>query len=185
MLKKSQCVSIHQFVQHVEQLNVYIAQLPCWHYSPSIKPSMIPMNVPLAEADLESYIPWMCPHSWQDQFNLHKKGMPPMDMCLLLLSLKAIECICTQDRSNAQSNKKASHKGKKGNKRPGTKSMGKVPKQACTKKHCNLRKKHGGTYTTHNNKDYCRYKDRTENLPPALPRQAEREPIPQSSLLHI
>jgi hypothetical protein len=33
VLKKSQCVSICQFVQRVEQLNSYISQLPCWYYS--------------------------------------------------------------------------------------------------------------------------------------------------------
>ncbi len=35
MLKKPQRVGIHQFVQYIEQLNAYIAQLPCWYYSPS------------------------------------------------------------------------------------------------------------------------------------------------------
>ncbi len=30
VLKKPQCVSIHQFVQRVEQLNSCILQLPCW-----------------------------------------------------------------------------------------------------------------------------------------------------------
>ncbi len=57
---------------------------------------------------------------WQDQFNLHKKGITTVDMHLLLLSLKAIELVCTQERSKPQSNEKSSHKGKKGNKRPGT-----------------------------------------------------------------
>ncbi len=52
MLKKPQSISVCQFVQHVEQLNSYIAQLSCWFYSPSAKPSTIPMNVPFAEADL-------------------------------------------------------------------------------------------------------------------------------------
>ncbi len=61
VLKKPQRVSIHQFVQHVEQLNSYISQLPCWYYSPSVKASTIPMNVPFAEADLESHILQMCP----------------------------------------------------------------------------------------------------------------------------
>ena len=46
VLKKPQCVSIHQFaVQHVEQLNSYISQLLCWYYSPSMKAGTIPMNV--------------------------------------------------------------------------------------------------------------------------------------------
>ena len=32
VLKKPQRVGICQFVQCVEQLNIYIAQLPCWYY---------------------------------------------------------------------------------------------------------------------------------------------------------
>jgi hypothetical protein len=64
VLKKPQCISICQFVQHVEQLKSYISQLPCWYYSPSAKASMIPMNVAYPEADLASYILWMCPHMW-------------------------------------------------------------------------------------------------------------------------
>ena len=45
VLKKPQCISIYQFVQHEEQLNSYISQLPCWYYSPSVKAGTIPMNV--------------------------------------------------------------------------------------------------------------------------------------------
>ncbi len=53
--------------------------------------------------------------TWQDQFNLHKKGLNPMDMRSLLQLLEAIEHICTQERSNAQSTEKASMKCEKGN----------------------------------------------------------------------
>ncbi len=163
VLKKPQQVSICQFVQCVEQLNSYIVQLSCWYYSLGAKPSTNPMNEPFTKADLASHVLQMCPHLWQDQFNLHKKGMTPMDKRLLLMSLKAIECICTQEWSNTQSNKKHSHKGKEGNKRPGTEYTGKIPKKACIEKHCNLCKKHGGTHTMHNTNDCCRYKkDRTE-----------------------
>jgi hypothetical protein len=56
VLKKPQRVSIRQFVQRVEQLNSYIAQLPCWYYSPSAKQNTIPMNLPFAKADLSSHI---------------------------------------------------------------------------------------------------------------------------------
>ncbi len=56
VLKKPQRVSIHQFVQRVEQLNSYISQLPCWYYSPSVKVKTIPMNVSFAEADLASHV---------------------------------------------------------------------------------------------------------------------------------
>jgi hypothetical protein len=116
VLKKPQHVSVHQFVQHVKWLNSYIVQLPCWYYSPSAKPSTIHANILFTEADLASHVLWMCPLTWEDHFNLHKKGMTPVDMRLLLMSLKAIECICTQEKSDTQSNKKASNKGKKGNK---------------------------------------------------------------------
>jgi hypothetical protein len=56
VLKKPQRVSIHQFVQRVEQLNSYISKLPCWYYSPSMKANMIPMNMPFAEADLSNHV---------------------------------------------------------------------------------------------------------------------------------
>ncbi len=115
------------------------------------------MNVPFAEADLESHVLWMYSHTRQDQFNLHKKGMTSVEMCLLLLFLEAIKHVCTQEQSNTQSNEKALHKSKKGNKRPRTESKGKVPKKACTKKHCHLCNKHGGAHTMHNTKDCCRY----------------------------
>jgi hypothetical protein len=157
VLKNPQCMSICQFVQHVEQLNSYISQLPCWYYSPSANVGMIPMNVTFPEADLASHILLMSPHMWQDQFSFHEKGSNPMDMHLLLQCLKAIECICTQERSNAQSTGKASTKNKKGNKRPGTESTYKIPKKACSEKHCNLCKKHGGAHTMHNTQDCHRY----------------------------
>ncbi len=37
VLKKSQHISVHQFVQRVEWLNSYIVQLPRWFYSPNKK----------------------------------------------------------------------------------------------------------------------------------------------------
>ncbi len=60
MLKKPQRVGIPQFVQRVEQLNAYIAQLPCWYYSPSYIAGMMPANVPFTVADLASHILRMC-----------------------------------------------------------------------------------------------------------------------------
>ena len=40
VLKEPQRVGVHPFVQHIEQLNAYVAQLPCWYYSLSYNPSM-------------------------------------------------------------------------------------------------------------------------------------------------
>jgi hypothetical protein len=97
-------------VQHVEQLNAYVVQMPCWYNSPSYNPGMTPANVPFPEADLVSHVLQMCLQAWQDQYNLHKKGMTPVDMRLLLTSFEAIICVCTQERANKPSSKKASVK---------------------------------------------------------------------------
>jgi hypothetical protein len=64
VLKKLQRVGICQFIQRVEQLNVYVAQLPCWYYSLSYITGMMPANVPFTKADLASHILQMCPHQW-------------------------------------------------------------------------------------------------------------------------
>jgi hypothetical protein len=102
VLKKPQRVGIRQFVQRVEQLNNYVAQLPCWYYSPSYNAGMTPVSVPFSKADLASQVLRMCPHQWQDQYNLQEKGMTPMDMHSLQASLE----------------EKASHKNKAGAKQP-------------------------------------------------------------------
>ncbi len=97
MLKKRQHVIVHQLVQHVEQLNSYIVQLPCRFYSPNVKPTTIPANVPFTKADLVdlvSHVLRMCSLTWQDHFSPHEKGMTHVDMHLLLMSLDAIERVC-------------------------------------------------------------------------------------------
>ncbi len=127
VLKKPQRVGVCQFIQRVEQLNAYVAQLPCWYYSPSYNPDMMPANVPFSEANLASCILRMCPHQWQDQCNLQEKGMTPMDMPSLQASLKAIEWVCTPEKAHAQSGQKASHKNKAGTKRPSTGAMKQGP----------------------------------------------------------
>ncbi len=88
---------------------------------------------------------------------MNKKGMTLMDMHLLLTSLEAIERICTYEKGKLESSEKSSNKGKKGKKRPGTYSTVRVPKKVCLEKNCNLCKKHGGTYTTHNTRDCHRF----------------------------
>jgi hypothetical protein len=159
VLKKPQQVGICQFEQCVEQLNAYVAQLPCWYYSPSHNPGMIPANVPFTKADQASHALQMCSHLWQDQYNLHKNGMTPVDMHLLLTSLEAIEWVCRQEKANALSNKKASTKSKTGTKQPSTGYTNKVPKKVRFKKHCKLCKKHGGAHTTYATKDCCNYEN--------------------------
>jgi hypothetical protein len=77
---------------------------------------------------------------------MNKKGIMLMDMRLLLTLLEAIECFCIHEKAKLESSEKASNKGKKGKKRPGTKSTARVPKKVCFKKHCNLCKKQGCVY---------------------------------------
>ncbi len=138
VLKKPQQVGVRQFVQHIEQLNTYITQLPCWYYSPSYVTGMIPANISFTEADLVSHVLRMCPHQWQDQYNLQEKGMTPMDMRTLLASLEAIERVCTQEKAPAPSGEKASQKNKAGTKRPNTGATLRVPKKSRFKKSCEL-----------------------------------------------
>jgi hypothetical protein len=96
VLKKPQRINVRHLVHRVlEQLNAYIPQMPCFYYSPNINASTKPKNVPFTEAELGAHVLRMCPIQWQDQYNMNKKGMTPMDMHLLLTSLEVIKRICT------------------------------------------------------------------------------------------
>jgi hypothetical protein len=152
-LKKPQRVNIRQFVRRVEQLNAYIAQMPCFNYSPNANASTKPENVLFTEAELGAHVLQMCPIQWQDQYNMSKKCMTPMDMHLLPALLEAIERVCTYEKGKSNSHgksEKSSNKGEKGKKHPGTDSTARVPKKVHFEKQCNLCKKHGGAYTMRN-----------------------------------
>jgi hypothetical protein len=132
-------------------------------YSPNANASTKPKNLPFKEAELGSHVLRMCPIQWQDQYNLNKKSMTPIDMRSYLTLLEAIKHICTYKKGKLESSKKSSNKGKKGKKCPGTNCTARVPKKARFEKHCDLCKKHGGMYTTHNTCDCCRFeRDRKE-----------------------
>jgi hypothetical protein len=132
------------------------------YYSPNANASTKPKNVPFTEAEQGAHVLHMC-LQWQDQYNMNKKGMTPMDMRLLLTSMEAIERICTYKKGESESSEKSSHKSEKGKKRPGTEATIRVPKKVRFEKHCDLCKKHGGAYTTHNTRECCRFeKDEKE-----------------------
>jgi hypothetical protein len=152
-----QRVNVRQFVRCVVQLNTYIAQMQCFYYSPNKDASTKPKNVSFMEAELGSHVLHMCPMQWQDQYNMNKRGMMPMKMCLLLTSLEAIKRVCTYKKGKPESSEKSSKKGEKEMKHPRIKSTARVPKKVRFEKNCNLCKKHGGTYTTHNTCDCCRF----------------------------
>jgi hypothetical protein len=184
VLKKPQRVGIRQFVQCVEQLNAYVVQLPCWYYSPSYITGMTPANVPFTEADLASHVLRMCPHQWQDQYNLQEKGMTPMGMHTLQASLEVIERVCTHEKAHVPSGEKASPKNKAGAKQLSIGATMQVPKKVRFKKSCKLCKKYGGVHTTHATKDCHKYeKDGTEKPIFVPPRRQVRNPIQQSSCL--
>jgi hypothetical protein len=130
VLKKPQRVNVHQFVHRVEQLNAYIAQMPCFYYSPNANASTKPESCPFPEAELGAHVLRMCPLSWQDQYNLNQKGMTPLDMRTLLTSLEAIKRVCTHEKGKPdEKSEKSSFNGKKGKKRPGTDPTVHVPKK--------------------------------------------------------
>jgi hypothetical protein len=170
---------INQFVQRIEQLNDYIAQVPCWYYSLSYVNGMTPTNVPLTEADLASHVLRMCPHQWQDQYNLQEKGMTPMDMRSLQDPLEAIERMCTPKKGHVQSGKKASDKNKAGAKRPSTGATKQAHKKVRFEKSCELCKKHGGAHTMHATKDCRKYKkDGTVKANFCTAKKAGKKPNP-------
>jgi hypothetical protein len=61
VLKKPQCINVRQFVRRVEQLNAYIAQMPCFYYSQNANASTKPENILFTEAELGSHVLHMCP----------------------------------------------------------------------------------------------------------------------------
>jgi hypothetical protein len=166
VLKKPQRVNLRQFVLRVDQLNAYIAQMLCFYYSPHANANTKLENVPFTEAELGAHVLHMCPLPWQDQYNMNRKGMTPMNMCLLLTLLEAIEQVCTHEKGkpdNSEKSDKSSNKSKKRKKHPGTGSTVRVPKKVQFEKHCNLCKKHGGAHTTHTTSECRKYeKDGTE-----------------------
>jgi hypothetical protein len=180
VLKKPQRVNVRQFVCHVEQLNAYIAQMPCFYYSPNANTSTKPENVLFTEAELGAHVLRMCPIQWQDQYNMNKKGMTPMDMCSLLTLLEVIKRICTYEMGKSESSEKSLHKSEKVKKCPGTNSTVRVPKKVCLEKHCNLCKKHWGAYTMHNTRDCRRFekdKKKASHFRPAKKGRKKGNPI--------
>ncbi len=143
----------------------------------------MPANIPFTEADLASHILQMCPHQWQDQYNLQEKGMNPMDMRTLQASLEAIERVCTHEKAHVPSGEKASHKNKAKAKRPSTGATMRVPKKVWFGKSCKLCKKHGGAHTTHATKDCCKYeKDGMLKADFCAAKKAGKKPNPAKQL---
>jgi hypothetical protein len=126
----------------------------------------------------------MCPHQWQDQYNLQEKGMTPMNMRSLQASLTAIERVCTHKKAHAPSGKKASHKHEAGAKRPSNGAMKQAHKKVHFDKSCELCKKYGGAHTTHATKDCRKYeKDGTVKADFHATKKAGKKPNPAKQSL--
>ncbi len=111
--------------------------------------------------------------------------MTPMDMHLLLTLLEAIKCVCTYNKGKSESLEKSSNKGKIEKKCPGTNSTARVPKKVHFKKNCNLCKKHGGAYTTHNTHDSCRFeKDGKEKSDFCIAKKGRKKGNPINHTAH-
>jgi hypothetical protein len=67
VLRKPQRINVCQFVWRVEQLNAYIAQMPCFYYSPNANASTKSKNVLFTEAELGAHVLHMCPLQWPYQ----------------------------------------------------------------------------------------------------------------------
>jgi hypothetical protein len=138
--------------------------MPCFYYSPNANASTKPENFPFPEAELGAHVLRMCPLPWQDRYNLNQKGMAPLDMHMLLTSLKAIERVCTHEKGKPdEKSEKSSFNRKKGKKWPGTDPRVRVPKKVQFEKNCDLCKKHGSIHTTRTTRECRKYeKDGTE-----------------------
>jgi hypothetical protein len=144
---------------------------------------MTPANVPFSEADLASHVLRMCPHQWQDQYNMQEKGMTPMDMHSLQASLEAIKHVCTHEKAHAPSGKKASHKNKAGAKWLSNGATKQAHKKVRFEKSCKLCKKYGGAHTTHATKDCCKYeKDGIAKADFHTAKKAGKKPNPAKQL---
>jgi hypothetical protein len=62
VLKKPQRINVRQFAWRVEQLNAYIAQMPCFYYSPNANASTKPENILFMEAE-QGLMYCICVHS--------------------------------------------------------------------------------------------------------------------------
>ncbi len=182
VLREPQRINICQFIRRVEKLNAYIAQMLCFYYSPNANASTKPENVLFTEAELGSHVLCMCPLQWQDQYNMNKKDMMPMDMRLLLTLLEAIERVCTYEKGKLdtfEKSDKSSNEGKKGKKCLGTNSTAQVPKKSALRSIANYARSMGAHIPCTTLVIVVGLR-RTERRNPvsALPRKADTRVIP-------
>lgn len=159
VLKKPQRVPVRYFFQRVEQLNGYLAYLPCTYYSPRATAATKPVAA-FDEAELANLLLRMCPESWQDQYDLTQDSLP-QSVRKLLSVLENVEKVVANSDAKEKAAKerveKTTGKRDKG-KRKGTNSNEyRIPKKVRVEKSCALCQKHGGAHTTHNTGECRKY----------------------------
>ena len=168
VLKKPQRVPVRYFFQRVQQLNGYLAHLPCLYYSPQASNATRAVS-PFDDAELANLLLRMCPDAWQNQYDLTQETVP-QDLRKLLTVLENIEkCELSSTvpmkppAASGTGTGKPNGTNEKG-KRKGTGSNAdRIPKNVRTERHCVLCQKYGGRADSHNTSDCSKYeKDGTE-----------------------
>jgi hypothetical protein len=106
MIKKSQRVTVHQFVSRMGILNGYLAYLPTVYDLPMVIAGTKKMNVSFDEADQAGIVLNAVPSSWVNQYNM-MHSMLPKSPRALLNDLKAIKQVMDEKH---QANLKAKAK---------------------------------------------------------------------------
>jgi hypothetical protein len=162
-IKKSQQVTIRQYMARMGILNDYLAFLPTVYNSSMAVEGTKKCNVPFDEASLAGIVLNLVPVSWMNQYNMKHSTLPKSPRALLP-DLEAIECIMDEKRQAGLKAKvkKASAASTiaKGSSKKCFASgypCEQVPKKAKPTKFCRHHKNKGGPHLTHNTKECHRY----------------------------
>ena len=146
-LKHPNGVPIRQFVQRIQQLNVYLDLLPClffFKHATKLTKEVVLFN----DANPASHILRMVQRLWQDQYKL-LGGMVPQSVCKLLKVLEHIKKAFPTKKECKGS--KASATGGGSSKKRMVSFNDQTPKKSHKDANqCALCKKHGGMQNTHN-----------------------------------
>jgi hypothetical protein len=164
MIKKSQRVTVHQFVSRMGILNDYLAYLPMVYDLSMAVVGTKKINVPFNEADLAGIVLNVVPSSWVNQYNMTHSMLPKSPRALLndLAAIKQVMDEKHQANLKAKSNKVSAASGAamRSSKKPsasGSPGELQVPKKAKPSKFCQHCKVKGGPHLTHNTKECHRY----------------------------
>ncbi len=163
-IKKTQRVTVRQFVSCMGVLNDYLAYLPTVFNLLMAVAGTKKMNVPFNEADLAGILLNSVPTSWVNQYNM-THSMLPKNPRALLNDLEAIKQVMDEKHSaslkaKAKEASAASAAAKGSSKKhlaSGSSCELRVPKKARPSTFCQHCKAKGGPHLTHNTKECRRY----------------------------